>query len=155
MSLITIAAANVLVLITAPASCGLSLSQRGCEPPAMAFRIACTVLALSVRLVNGIAVDARSGGNHSLEMLVDIINVYNEAGACRAQLAGRSDFMLGRNTMQPDGCSSGENFRVYGPTLVVAVDTAGFKPEGSYEKIVCCFEIFVNEERNNTANLSH
>jgi hypothetical protein len=121
----------------------------------MAFRIACAVLALSVRLINGIAVDARAGGNHSLEMLVDIINLYNETGACRAQLAGRSDFMLGRNTMQPDRGNARENFRVHRPALIVAVDTAGFKPERSYEKVVCCFEIFVNEERNNTANLSH
>ena len=47
----------------------------------MIFRIARAVFALSVWLINRFAIDTCSGRERSLEMLIDIIYMYHEAGA--------------------------------------------------------------------------
>ena len=45
----------------------------------MPFRIARTVFPLPVRLIDGLAVDARAAGSSPLEMGVHIIDVHDQA----------------------------------------------------------------------------
>ena len=121
----------------------------------MIFGIARAVFALSVWLINRFAIDTCSGGERSLEVLIDIIYMYHEAGACQARVMRRVDFVLGGDTMQPYRGRSGANFRVHRLAFVVVVNSSGFKPERPHEKVVRCRDILINEERNNAVDLRH
>ena len=119
----------------------------------MTLGIARAVFALSVWLINRFAVDTCSGRERSLEMLIDIIYMYHEAGARHACLTRRVHFVLSGDTMQPYRGRSAANFRVNRLAFVVVVNSSGFKPERPHEKVVCGRNILVNEERNDAVDL--
>src|SRR2546428_9002062 len=119
----------------------------------MTLGIARAVFALPVWLINRFAVDTCSGRERSLEMLVDIIYMYHEAGARHACLTRRVHFVLGGDAMQPYRGRSSANFRVHRLAFVVVVNSSGFKPERLHEKVVCGGGIPINEARNNAVAL--
>src|SRR5207247_1999413 len=96
--------------------------------------IAHTVLALSVWLIVRLVVDVRTGGDRSFEVLVDIVHMPYQSGACDADFEWRADTVLGSDAMQPDRSRSCANFSMNRLTFVVAVDASGFKPECFHEE---------------------
>jgi len=121
----------------------------------VALEIPRTVFALSIWAIHWFVINTSAGCDCPLEVLVYIIHKHDKTGACYADSTRRADFMLFRDTMQPDWSISGANFRVCRAALVVSGNSARLKPKRLDEKIMRRGQIFVNEERNNTIDIGH
>ena len=68
----------------------------------MALKIPHTVLALPIWAIYGFIVDMRTSGDRPLIVLIDIVDMHNQARACHTHFEGGADLMLGRDAVQPD-----------------------------------------------------
>jgi hypothetical protein len=90
----------------------------------MPLRIACAVFALTVRLIDRLAVDAGARRTSALEVCVDIIDVDDQAGIRHVDGERRVEMMLGGHAVQPDGRIAGTHFTMDGPAIGSAMDAS-------------------------------
>src|SRR5262245_40249873 len=102
----------------------------------MSFRIARAVLALTVGLIDGLAVDASPGRSSLPVVRVDIIDEDDHTGIGHIHRERRVETVFGRHSMEPDGGLPGAHLAMHGLAVRSSMDTARRESEGLHQEVV-------------------
>ncbi len=76
----------------------------------MAFKVACSVLSLPVRLIIGLTIDERASVASTSEIHVDVLDMYDEPAVQAGEHRGRGQVV--GDSVQPDACLTETYFAV-------------------------------------------
>jgi hypothetical protein len=114
----------------------------------MPFEIACAILALTVRLIDGLAVDPRARGPRVPEVRVDIVNLDEQPRIRHVGAQRRFKPMFGCRGVQEDGGAAGTHFPVNSLAFGSSMHTPRSETERVHQEVVCGRDVPIGEKRN-------
>jgi hypothetical protein len=116
--------------------------QRRRKPPSVAFKIARSILSLTIRLTDRLAVDSGTRLASVLVVRINIIDVDHQARVRHIDGDRRVEVVLSRDTVQPDGRIAGTDLTMDGLAFWRSMDTSRNEPECLDEEVVCSGDVF-------------
>ena len=114
----------------------------------MPFEIACAILALTVRLIDRLAVDARARRPRVLEVRVDIVNLDDQARIRDVGGKRRLEAMFSCLGVQEDGGAAGTHFSVNSLAFGSSMHASRGEPESVHQEVVRGRDVLISEKRN-------
>jgi hypothetical protein len=121
----------------------------------MAVEVARAVLALTVRLVDRLAVDPGARSARTRAVRVDVIDLDEQTGVGHVDTARGIEAMLGGDAVEPDGRISGTNLAVDRGAVLRDLNAAGLEPERAHEEIVGSRDVATREHGDRSSERWH
>jgi hypothetical protein len=122
--------------------------ERSSEPPAVAFRIYCTILALAIRPVYWFILDLRASSSGLLVMGLQVIHMDDETGTGEIPSSRRGHVMPICHAVEPDRIPACTNLGMNGIPCRITMNASTGKAESLNQEIMRGGNIFVNKHGN-------
>jgi hypothetical protein len=132
----------------------LSCCRSG-EPPSVPFKISRAVLALSIRLIDWLRIDASTGPSGLLVMRIDVVHVHEETRIRDVSGLRGIEVMFRDHTVQPDCGVTRADLTVDDLALGVPVHTAAAEAERTDQEIVSSADVPISQNRNDSLEIRH
>jgi hypothetical protein len=129
--------------------------RAGCKPPSVSFEIPRAVLALPIRLIDGLRIDERTSRTSPLVVRIDIIHMYEETRIRDIRGQGGIETMFRRHAMQPNRGVTRTDLAMDGLTFGVSRHAPTIEAEGIDEEIVSRLDVLVSQNRNDSLEVRH
>jgi hypothetical protein len=129
--------------------------RRSGKPPSVSFKIARTVLALPIRLIDRLRIDERTSGARPLIVSIDIIHVHEETRIRDVRDQRGIEPMFRRHAVKPNRGITRTDLAMDGLAFGVSIHATASEAEGIDEEIVSRRDVVVSQNRNDSLEIRH
>jgi hypothetical protein len=134
----------------------LTLNRRRCrKPPPVLLEIPSAILALPIRLIDGLRIDERTGRPRPLAVRIDIIHVHEETRIRDVRGQRGIEPMFRRHSVTPNRGVTRTHLAMDWLTPCVSRHTSVREAEGMDEELVSRRDVLVSQNRNDSLEIGH